>query len=209
MGRVRRIVLDLCGGTGAWAEWYRRNGYDVRNITLPEHNVCIYQPPRRVHGILAAPVCRDMSFVLSEKLPRDIKSAMKVVNGCRRIIRKCKRNGGLKWWALENPVGHLSKYIGEPRFIFQPWEFGDPWTKRTAIWGEFELPKKTFKSWDKVKKNPKLYIRPGRGKPNMVWLHKSAIHDIPKFRKFTVEDDAGFRAITPQGFARAFFKANP
>lgn len=46
-----------------------------------------------------------------------------------------------KWWALENPVGHLMDYMGRAQLIFQPWEYGDPWTKRTAIWGDLPHPK--------------------------------------------------------------------
>lgn len=134
--------------------------------------------------------------------------AMEIVKGCLRVIWKTNAKT-LKWWALENPVGHLNKIIGNPSFIFQPWEFGDPWTKKTAIWGYFNLPKKTFQDWSQVKKNPNLYIRPGRGKPNMIWLHKSAKQFIPAYQKFKAETDADFRALTPQGFANAFFKANP
>lgn len=29
-----KIILDLCGGTGAWSKPYRDNGYTVFNITL-------------------------------------------------------------------------------------------------------------------------------------------------------------------------------
>ncbi len=58
-------------------------------------------------------------------------------------------------------------------------------------------------------KNPALYVRPGREKPNMVWLHKSAQWQIPAYWDFPpAETDAAFRAMTPQGFARAFFEAN-
>jgi len=31
----KKIILDLCGGTGAWSEPYADAGYDVRVITLP------------------------------------------------------------------------------------------------------------------------------------------------------------------------------
>lgn len=110
---------------------------------------------------------------------------------------------------MENPVGHLQRHIGPPRFIFQPWEFGDPWTKRTAIWGEFTAPKPIHSSWDTVEKNTKLYVRPGRKKPNMIWLHKSAKDSIPAFAPFSCASDADFRSLTPQGFAKSFFEVNP
>lgn len=34
-----KIVLDLCGGTGAWSRPYMQNSYDVRIITLPDYDV--------------------------------------------------------------------------------------------------------------------------------------------------------------------------
>ena len=35
----KKIILDLCGGTGAWSKPYADAGYDVRVITLPEWDV--------------------------------------------------------------------------------------------------------------------------------------------------------------------------
>ena len=34
-----KIILDLCGGTGAWSKPYKEDGYNVRNITLPDYDV--------------------------------------------------------------------------------------------------------------------------------------------------------------------------
>jgi hypothetical protein len=50
-----KIILDLCGGTGAWSRPYRLAGYDVRVITLPDYDVRCFEPPENVYGILAAP----------------------------------------------------------------------------------------------------------------------------------------------------------
>lgn len=36
---MKKIILDLCGGTGAWSRPYKENGYDVRVITLPDYDV--------------------------------------------------------------------------------------------------------------------------------------------------------------------------
>lgn len=202
-----KVILDLCGGSGSWSFPYRQAGYDVRLVTLPNDDVRTYTPPPRVHGILAAPPCTQFSFALNEKITRDIDAGLEIVGACQRIVSVCERRG-LKWFAMENPVGHLQRHIGPPAFTFQPWEFGDPWTKRTALWGNFSQPVKTHHSWDTVPKNDALYIRPGRGKPNMIWLHKSANASIPSFESFHAATDADFRAITPQGFARAFFEAN-
>jgi hypothetical protein len=201
---MKKIIYDLCGGSGAWSKPYRDAGYDVRVITLPEYDVRDFQP-QQAYGVLAAPPCTEFSLVKSEKLSRDIPGAMEIVNACLRIIEQAAP----KFWALENPVGHLVKFLGKPNFVFQPWEFGDPWTKRTGIWGNFQHPDKTYTDWEDVPKNPALYIRKPRKKPNMVWLHKSAYKNIPAYHGLTEPDtDAAFRAMTPQGFAQAFFLAN-
>jgi len=205
----RRIILDLCGGTGSWSKPFADAGYDVRLVTLPAHDVRTYEPPRNVYGVLAAPPCDQFSRTLGLLgRPGDTARGMEVVDACMRVIDQCRAGGRLKFWALENPVGKLVDFIGRPAFVFQPWEFGDPWTKRTGIWGEFAEPKKKFKAWAEVPQNRELYIRPLRDKPNMIWLHKSAQASIRSFRGFVVDTDAAFRAITPQGFARAFFRAN-
>ena len=35
----KKIILDLCGGTGAWSKPYKDAGYDVVLITLPRYDV--------------------------------------------------------------------------------------------------------------------------------------------------------------------------
>lgn len=202
---MRPIILDLCGGTGSWSRPWQLNGYDVRVITLPENDVRFYEPPENVFGVLAAPPCTEFSVLncKAEARQRDEESGMEIVNACIKIIRKCNP----KWWALENPRGHLRKYLGKPTMTFQPWEFGDPWTKATDIWGQFNVPQKRFSKWEDVPKI-ELYTRPNRGKPNFAYLHKSAWASIPQLQYHRPETDAEFRAMTPPGFAWAFFEAN-
>lgn len=36
-----KIILDLCGGTGAWSQPYAEAGYDVRVITLPDYDISL------------------------------------------------------------------------------------------------------------------------------------------------------------------------
>ena len=65
-----KIILDLCGGTGAWSKPYKDAGYDVRVITLPEGDVKGYYSLLKcgqlclgnIYGILAAPPCGQFSF---------------------------------------------------------------------------------------------------------------------------------------------------
>lgn len=200
-----KIILDLCGGTGSWSKPYRDAGYDVQLITLPDNDVLTYAPPKGVYGILAAPPCTEFSVLNAIAAPRERKpqEGMIVVNACKAIIEKCNPI----FWAMENPVGFLRQYIGKPAFTFQPWWFGDAWTKKTDIWGNFNNPKRIFNNWNDVPKLP-IYTRPNREKPSIAYLHKSAQSLIPQLGGFSVRTDADLRAITPPGFAKAFFEAN-
>lgn len=139
----------------------------------------------------------------AEARARDEAAGMEIVAACLRIIAQCKP----AWWALENPRGYLRKYLGKPAMSFQPWQYGDPWTKATDIWGNFTTPHPRFEKWEDVPKLP-LYTRPGREKPNFAYLHKSAWENIPQLSWHKPETDAEFRAMTPPGFAKAFFEAN-
>lgn len=229
---MRGIILDLCGGTGSWSRPWEAAGYDVRILTLPEYDVrelvvvtnpagksylvmqnkckhdgdsCEAIPVDEIAGILAAPPCTEFSVLncRAEARVRDEAAGMEIVDACMYVIQNCNP----KWWALENPRGYLRKYLGPPTMTFQPWNYGDPWTKATDIWGNFNIPAPVFDRWEDVPKLP-LYTRPGRGKPNFAYLHKSAWSDIPQLSYHKPETDAEFRAMTPPGFANAFYVAN-
>lgn len=207
-----RIILDLCGGTGAWSRPYAGAGYDVRLVTLPDQDVRTYEPPERVWGVLAAPPCTEFARCGARwwktKPPHLLKEAVDVVNACLRIIEAAKP----MWWALENPVGRLEKFapfLGAVKFRFQPWEFGDPWTKQTWLWGEFSPPVKLA---DAAK--PQMISVPGHRSAQ----HKRNIHLERSLMDVAVKADwihklgpdrARLRSITPPGFARTFFEANP
>lgn len=204
MENKEKIILDLCGGTGAWSRPYKDAGYDVRVITLPEYDVCTYVPPENVYGILAAPPCTEFSIAKGNRY-RDFASGLEIVNACLQIIWKCRLSGSLKFWALENPVGYLRQFLGVPAYQFEHWEFGDPQLKRTDLWGYFNPPRKT------VKVKPEGLTRKygsrtnGRGwsKPECPPEYEAYISRFHGDAK-----RAALRAITPPGFAEAFFRAN-
>ena len=201
-----KIILDLCGGTGSWSAPYQEAGYDVRVITLPEDDVRDYVVPENVHGILAAPPCTMFSHARTNaKLPRDLKQGMETIRACLDIIWKCmekcqptaSKTVELKFWALENPYhGLLRKFLGKPAFTFDPYEFGDGYKKRTALWGNFNEPKK-LKKWDTP--------RPSWSSKKFDRLKTHEIH--PEY--YGKYDRQTRRAITPKGFAKAFFEVNP
>jgi hypothetical protein len=196
---MKKTILDLCGGTGSWSKPYKDAGYNVINVTLPQYNVLHYIDlmPKKVYGILAAPPCTMFSFArTTAKTPRDFKSAMKIVRACLEIIWQARINGGLKFWALENPQDYLRQFLGRPAFNFQPYDFGDRYSKETDIWGYFNLPvKKSIKLTERELHNSRQNTRP---------LPKLPTGYIP----VNENNVQARRAMTPQGFALAFFKAN-
>lgn len=208
MSNSGKIILDLCGGTGAWSKPYRDAGYDVRVITLPDYDVMRYEPPEGVYGILAAPPCTMFSIARNDKTakePRDFRQGLQTVEACLRIIWEArmqtsrKQEGGLKFWALENPRGYLRDFLGKPALEFDPCDFGDPYTKRTHVWGNFNEPKK-----NPVK--PKLGTMVKHAGNHYFTDYKPVDPEYQK--KLRVDTRTIRRSITPAGFAQTFFKAN-
>ena len=227
-----KIIISLCGGTGAWEKDYKDNGYTVYNITLPRYDVCnvefhkdyilfkssslidkdlkIYY--KSIYGILAAPPCTEFSFAKSNaNYPRNIRSGMEIVIACLKIIWEVQydlptplaKRTNLHFWALENPMGLLKRYLGNPVFTFNPYDFGDGYKKNTGLWGYFNIPKK-----NPCKEYATDYIH--TMSPNGKALKK---FDKLSTREISPENYGklsrqGRRAITPAGFARAFYEAN-
>lgn len=223
---MKKIILDLCGGTGAWSRPYKEAGYDVRVITLPKYDVLTYKLPKEpIYGILAAPPCTMFSDARTHaKLPRDLRSGMKIVNACLNFIWEAQyrissdqsKISPLKFWALENPwYGRLKWFLGNPKFEFNPWEFGDAYKKRTAIWGYFNEPIKTITDIDSVmtKEQIEKHKTNSQKLPTLGRDDEMVKFDYMKSKDIHSEyygklDRQTRRAITPKGFADAFFRAN-
>lgn len=178
----KKIILDLCAGTGAWSEPYMKAGYDVHRIDIETgQDIRLYLAPPGIHGILAAPPCQYLAVSGSrwwkEKGAGALLEALSIVDACLRIIWLAKPN----FWALENPVGRLVRYLGKPKMYFDPCDYGDLWTKKTALWGEFNKPKTS----------------------PVLALERDRIHRMPPSPERSKR-----RAITSPGFAQAFFEAN-
>lgn len=202
----KKIILDLCGGTGSWSLPYRENEYDVRNITLPDYDIFEWNEYielcPEIYGILAAPPCAHFSLARNmiekrAKVKRDIPENFKAVTRCREIIEHCAIYGKLKFWALENPKGLLRQILGKPVLTFEAWEYGDPWKKATDLWGFYNLPKKT-----PVKLNgytEQYFLDEFYRETEIPADHKRVKGDCIKSIK---------RAMTPPNFAEAFYRAN-
>lgn len=221
----------MCGGTGSWSKPYADAGYDVRIITIPEYDVnqtvieknsiefrgvkMMRLAKKDVYGILAAPPCTMFSFARTKaKTPRNLKEGMECVRSCLDIIWSCmevkqetsKKTLPLQFWALENPYhGFLKKFLSKPKFTFDPYDFGDPYQKRTALWGHFNEPKKnpvklTDEQKVKAKTNSTLHTLGTK----FDYLKSKDIHP----NHFGKLDRQARRSITPPGFAQAFYEAN-
>ena len=89
------------------------------------------------------------------------------------------------FYAMENPAGRFASQneLPQSRLNFDPWAFGDPYTKQTHLWGSFNA------------NLPAAGVYPALG---------SMVHDLTGF---TAVDKAA-RSTTPEGFAYAFFMGN-
>lgn len=200
-----KIILHLCADTGSDTKPYRDAGYQVI-LVGSKIGVENYTPPPNVHGIIANPVCTEFSTARSDGRARDPEAGMRLVYECQRIIREANP----KWWAIENPAtGVLRNFLGKPTLVYQPWQYGSPWTKKTALWGEFNIPPFKYQKWEDVPKISGLYTRPNRGKPSLAFMHKSHKQFIREWDCFEVDSDMEFRSLCSQQFAQAFFQANP
>lgn len=204
---MKKIILQLCADTGSDTKIYKDNGYEVWCIGK-DIGVENFHPPQGVYGVIANPVCTEFSTARSNGKARNPELGMELVIECQRIIEEC--GDSLKFWVIENPAtGALRNYFGEPDFVYQPWEFGSPWTKKTALWGKFNKPIKKYTKWEDVPKIDGLYTRPGRGKPSLAFMHKSHKKFIREFDCFeNVNSDMEFRSLCSQKFAKAFYEAN-
>lgn len=203
---VRRKILHLCADTGSDSKPWKDAGWEVI-LVGSDIGVENYTPPQGVYGIIANPVCTEFSTARPDGRARNPEAGMKLVRECQRIIKEA---GDITFWAIENPAtGALKDILGKPQFVYQPWEYGSPWTKKTALWGKFRIPPKTFSRWEDVPKIPQLYQRPGRGKPSLAFMHKSQFQFIPEFAALPMpKTDAEFRSLCSQGFAQAFYEVN-
>lgn len=164
-------IRQRSGGRGALVQI----GADVRG----------WLPPRAEYAaVFAFPPCTDQSvsgarwFV--DKGLAGLASAIELVERARDI---CEWSGAP--WMLENPVSTISSYWRKPDYTFQPWQFGDLYTKKTCLWtgGGFVMPAGEFAE-------PPDGTRP--------LIHAMA----------PSPDRGDKRSVTPEGFARAVFAAN-
>lgn len=187
---MNKTILSLFDYSGNWPKFYKENGYEVYQVDVKLGiDILELTPedlPGEVYGILAAPPCTDFSgsgaqYWKQKDVDGRTSASLALVDKTLEIIEWCDP----KFWALENPVGRLSKLrpaLGNP-WYFQPHWYGDAYTKKTGLWGNFnkELPR------NDVQPDPNSWIMKLGGKS---------------------ERTKELRSMTPLGFAKAFYTAN-
>lgn len=175
---MNKIILDLCGGTGSWSKPWADAGWEVRLVDLPNDVRLIKFDPNLYVEGIFAAPPCTKFSYARNRYP----ATEGEIKDALSIVDACLRAVIIykpRWWALENPRALLRHWLGPSRLEFEQWEYGDGGVKPTCIWGDFIVPPKT----------------PGpRTKPS-TWL-TSTPNSKP-------ED-----AMTPPGFAKAFYDAN-
>lgn len=188
------ILISLFDYSGTWSLPYRLAGYRVLQVDkklgfdILKWNYEVL-PKDMVLGIIAAPPCTDYASSGAQYWPaKDKDGRTKASNKLIRLTLDMVEYFDPAFWALENPVGRLAKLfpeLGDP-WYWQPWMFGDPWTKKSCLWGKFRQPKK----------RP---VTPLRYSDQGGWTQLLGGNS---------ERTKELRSITPPGFAFAFFEAN-
>lgn len=132
------------------------------------------------------------------KTPRDLREGMRLVKECLRIIWECQyqlngnnTSSNLAFWVIENPyTGMLKNFLGNPSFRYCHSEYNESHTKRTALWGLFNIPIKPLLV------NPML---PGN---SLVGDKTTAINIRDKEERMQIRSNA------PKLFTKLFFEAN-
>jgi hypothetical protein len=178
------FTLDIQGGAN------RFGGFDLTQFTCWEdlNEFLDDFDMHGVDGILAAVPCTDFSvsgarWWKGKDESGSTSTSISLARLTLDIIEVLKP----AWWVIENPVGRLPKLVPELQefgpFYFQPCDYGDPYTKKTGLWGEFSR---------ELIQTP---VEPTEG---------SKMWKIPPG-----PERANLRSATPEGFAKAFFQANP
>ena len=197
------LIVSLCDLTGnavrPWAEagfecWCVDIQHSIRKprsetvgsgiIHYTWGDVRSWKPPRRPSFLMAWPPCTDVTVSdardFKAKGPALLADAIHLFG----VIDLAASYAGCPYF-IENPVGVLSSHIRKPNHIFQPWHYGDNWSKATCLWtgGGFVMPQPI------VSEKPK-------GDLQRIWKMSPG------------KDRANLRSETPTGFARAAFAAN-
>lgn len=195
MGWAQPLLISLFDYSGVWSQPYKNTCY-VYQIDI-QYRWDIFDSrldDLLPDGVLAASPCTDFSGSGAQWWPGkdesgETEKSIALVNRAMDLIDKWQP----KFWALENPTGRIERLcprIGEKKYSYHPYFFGDPYRKYTHLWGNFNTDLKQ----NKVEPEG---IR--KGQPDE-WYSKVGGKSLAT---------KNYRSRTSVGFACAFYEANP
>lgn len=199
--RFPDIVIALHEHSGYATLPWRKAGFVVIQIDL-KLGIDIYDwdyqkiDPKRVVGVMAFPECTDFTisgnqFWEEKDQSGQTEESLELVKKDLEVIKHFNPD----WWFIENPVGRLASLLPElddfGPWYFHPYEYGDPWKKKTGLFGKFKPPIK----------NP---VRPIQ----IIAGNGDKYSPIHYYTWGSSENTKTIRSVTPPGFSKAFFKAN-
>lgn len=198
----QKIVLSLFDLSGTWSQPWVDAGYQVYRFDIQDDpfygdinnfNVEFFNDlfanfeGQDIYAILAACPCTDFAgsgarHFAAKDLDGRTEASIELVYQTLRTIEYFKP----AIWAIENPVGRIEKLTGLApwRLSFDPFHFGDTYTKKTLLWGRFNADL------------PVAPVEPVEG---------SKMHRLYGGKSLATKNA---RSVTPIGFAYAFFMAN-
>lgn len=197
-----KTILVLYELSGTFTKLYRELGYNVAQVDkqLDSSDVRLMKKIKgRVVGIIAHPPCTDMAGSgarwWKEKGLSALHDALSMIDVVMRMVVIYQPD----FWFIEHPVGRTVDYLGKPQLYFHPHEYcgyipnwqDEAYTKKTCLWGKFNIPKK----WSM---NPVLGSM----------MHKLKNPNTGKYYSFTSLEGKNWRSKTPLGFATAFVQYN-
>jgi len=188
-----RTIMSLFDASGEWAKPWQEAGYSVYTFDIQtgedindfgaEYLLNEGFGDMEIWGILAAPPCTDFASSGAQFwAKKDAKGQTEISNELVKQVLRTVEFLQPKIWAMENPVGRIAKLNNLPpaHLTFDPNYYGDPYTKKTLLWGNFDNDL------------PMAPVEPTEGS---------------KIVKLSGKDKYA-RSLTPEGFAYAFFMAN-
>jgi hypothetical protein len=187
-----RVVLSLFDASGVLAQPWYEAGYRVFTYDLQTggdiaafnaENLLETHGNDEIFAILAQPPCTD--FASSGAQWWKDKDADGRTEASNELVKQVLRTVELfrpPVWVMENPVGRIATQnnLPTPLLSMDPWHFGDPYSKRTLLWGKFDP------------NLPTAMVEPTEG---------SKIHRMSSSAKYE-------RSLTSEPFAYALFMAN-
>lgn len=187
-----RTVISLFDASGVLAQPWAEAGYNVVAYDLQTgtdisqfdaQNLLEQHGNDEVFAILAQPPCTDFAasgarWWKDKDEDGRTKASTELVMQVLRTVELFRPSV----WVMENPVGRIQEAakLPDPTLQFDPWHYGDPYTKRTLLWGRFDP------------NLPTAMVEPTDG---------SKMHRMSSSAKYE-------RSLTSEPFAYAFFMAN-